>query len=527
MLDKDFIFLNDFKNRFLDNLIKNFSFLVNSKEKIKIMVGVSGGSDSICLLYLLYELNEKKFFDNVKIRFKFDITAVHINHMLRGKDSDEDEQFVEDFCKKLQIKYIIKKLDFLKNYNFGIEEKARKERYNTFYNIGVSKNIKYLFLAHNYDDDAETIFMKILRGTGIDGMLGIKNIRANNNKNFFIIRPLLIFTKKEIEKYLFLKNIKFRLDKTNLETDFFRNKIRNIIFPQLEELGNIKKNLLNIKSILEEENKFFNEYFFENNKGIINILGFNKNPIILDNKRFLEKNKNFLLLSLHNLLKNRVNFVHIKTIKDLFLEKNDLNVINSNLYLKFNKNKNKDFKFDIKNNLMFISKNNQSFLVDRSSIGISNFFLNEEDKLDQIILKLNELFLEKKNENLDDVSFFYEIIEIKNIDDFLKNNFLKEKTVGYFDYDLIKKYIGDLDNLIFRKRCSGDIFMPFGTTKIQKIKDYLSKQKLVKKAKIFLANRNSNEIFWVIGDRISDKLKVSYFTKKILKIEINLTKELV
>lgn len=152
---ENFRFLNEFEKNFENNLKYHFNFLLNSQKRIKILVGVSGGSDSICLLYLLYELNEKIFYD---IKFSFDIMVVHVNHMIRQKVSDEDEIFVKDFCEKLKIKIIIKKIDYLQNCDFGIEEKARKERYNIFYNIAKKENIKYLFLAHNYDDDAETIF---------------------------------------------------------------------------------------------------------------------------------------------------------------------------------------------------------------------------------------------------------------------------------------------------------------------------------------------------------------------------------
>ena len=180
--------------------------------------------------------------------------------------------------------------------------------------------------------------------------------------------------------------------------------------------------------------------------------------------------------------------------------------------------KNKNFKFFIKENLIFIKKNNQTFLINKN-----NFDLKEKKdlELEKILFKLNKLFLEKKSKNSEDFSFFYEIIDIENIDEFYQKNDIKDKFTGYFDYDLIKKYLKSENNLIFRKRLQGDFFIPFGRKNLKSLKDYLSKNSGNNK-KIFLAEKGGNEIFWILGDRISDKLKITSFTKTVLKIKIDI-----
>ena len=155
--------------------------------------------------------------------------------------------------------------------------------------------------------------MKILRGTGIDGLTWIKNIRKYERYSyFFLLRPLLIFKKKEIEKYLFLKKIGFRLDNSNFENNFFRNKISNIVFPKLEKLGNIKKKFNKYQKYFRRRKIVFWPIFFQKtNENIIDVCARNEKPIILNNKKFLEINKNFLLLEIYSLLKNKADFVHI------------------------------------------------------------------------------------------------------------------------------------------------------------------------------------------------------------------------
>ena len=185
----------------------------------KIICGVSGGPDSICMLDILRKVKEK---------IKFEIIVCHVNHMIR-EEAIDDEKYVENYCKKNEIKYYIKRID-VKNYannkRQGTEEAGRNVRYDFFEKVLKKENANKIAVAHNKNDKIETIIMNALRGSGISGLKGIEPIRDEK-----IIRPLIEIERKEIEKYCKENDLKPRIDKTNFINDCTRNKIRNIVLP--------------------------------------------------------------------------------------------------------------------------------------------------------------------------------------------------------------------------------------------------------------------------------------------------------
>jgi tRNA(Ile)-lysidine synthase len=204
------------------NLIKKIQENIFRYELIergaKIVIGVSGGPDSVCLLDALCKLKKK---------YDLELIVAHVNYGLRGKDSEKDEKLV----KKLAEKY---KLPFEKiritNYKLQITENhLRDVRYRYFDKIGKKYKANFIAVGHNLNDQAETVLMRILRGTGLKGLGAIKF--KNNN----IIRPLLNIPRKEIVAHLRKSKIPYRIDKTNFGTDFTRNKIRNKLLPALEK----------------------------------------------------------------------------------------------------------------------------------------------------------------------------------------------------------------------------------------------------------------------------------------------------
>lgn len=210
----------------------------------KIAVGVSGGADSMLLLWALLEKQKK---------LGFYLKVIHVNHMLRGEASEKDSLFVENFCKKRKIEYEIAKIDVKKLKNDGkytLEESARLARFDAFNKIMKKEKLNKLFLAHHKNDQAETILMHIFRGSGIAGACGIKNTET-------IFRPLLNLSKKEILALAKDHGIEFVQDASNNENDYTRNYIRNVIFPQLEEVyPSVVNNIVSFGKRCEEIQKY-------------------------------------------------------------------------------------------------------------------------------------------------------------------------------------------------------------------------------------------------------------------------------
>jgi tRNA(Ile)-lysidine synthase len=202
--------------KFQHHIEQNFPQL---KDK-KLLLAVSGGVDSMVLLDLFYKL-------------RFDICVVHCNFQLRGKESDADEMLVRETCQDRFIPYFIESfdtLDFAKENKLSIQLAARKLRYDWFQEI-ISLGFDYVLTAHHLDDNVETFLINFIRGTGLEGLTGIPAQNGN------IIRPLLPFSRLEIENYALEKNIQWREDSSNASDKYFRNKLRHNIVPILKELN--------------------------------------------------------------------------------------------------------------------------------------------------------------------------------------------------------------------------------------------------------------------------------------------------
>lgn len=203
--------------------IKEYS-LIDKNDKI--LLGISGGPDSICLLHL---------FDSIKDKFKLKLVCVHLNHALR-LESDKEEKFVKQLCLGLGIECISEKKDVTKLFTGdSLEQTARNIRYDFFGKISREKKIKKLVLAHHKDDLAETILMRLIRGSGLKGLAGF--LPKTRRKNLTVIRPLIGINKKDILAWLKAGSLKYCLDKSNLEDKFLRNRIRLKLMPVLKSLN--------------------------------------------------------------------------------------------------------------------------------------------------------------------------------------------------------------------------------------------------------------------------------------------------
>lgn len=217
--------------------------LIQAKDKI--VLGVSGGPDSISMLDILRQIREE---------FDFEIVVAHINHMIR-KEAIQDEEYVKKYCEKNNIKCFVKRIDVIdiaNNKKIGTEEAGRLVRYDFFDEVLKQTGSNKIAIAHNKNDKIETIIMHLLRGSGLSGLKGIEPIREN------VIRPLIECERKEIEKYCDENKLEPRIDKTNFENDYTRNKIRNIVIPYIEkELNpNIIETIDRLSEVVKKEDRY-------------------------------------------------------------------------------------------------------------------------------------------------------------------------------------------------------------------------------------------------------------------------------
>lgn len=216
----------------------------------KIILGVSGGPDSICMLNILNQMSTTGKVD-------FEIVVAHVNHGLR-QNAILDENFVTEFCNKKQIPFFVKQVNIkqiAKEQKRGLEEMGRIVRYEFFEEILQKTKGNKIAIAHNQNDKAETILMNLFRGTGTKGLIGIESLNGK------FIRPLLETKRCEIEAYLQQKNIIARQDESNQENIYTRNKIRNKVIPYLQKEfnPNILEGLIRLSGIVKEQEDYLQE----------------------------------------------------------------------------------------------------------------------------------------------------------------------------------------------------------------------------------------------------------------------------
>lgn len=288
--------------------IKEYNLIENGD---KVIVGVSGGPDSITLLDVLSKIKNKNIID-------FEIIVCHINHMIR-EEAAADEEYVKEYCTKNNIKCFAKRAEvekLAKQEKCGTEETGRKIRYEFFYEILEKEKANKIATAHNSNDNAETVLMNIIRGCGTQGLKGIEPKR---NK---LIRPLIECERKEIEEYCLENKLEPRIDKTNFENNYTRNKIRNMLIPYIKE--NFNPNIIESINRLSDLSKMENEYLENQTKKAYNEL---IQEITVEEKKLAENGKTLLALDLKrfNLLEKVIkNRLVLYTINELLGTKNGI-----------------------------------------------------------------------------------------------------------------------------------------------------------------------------------------------------------
>lgn len=314
-----------------------------------LVVGVSAGPDSMALLHYCINNSSKK------------IVCAHVNHNIR-KESDEEEKFLKKFCNDNNVIFENMKID---NYNdSNLENQARIKRYNFYKSILKKYNSHFIFLAHHGDDLIETVLMKISRGSNLDGYAGIKEINEikNNDYNYYIIRPLLPFTKEDLINYNKSHNINYYIDKTNYSDHYTRNRYRKYVLPFLKnEDKNIHLKFLKFSNILNEYDSYINNYvkkiknnIYNDDNSKLNIEKFKS----LD--PFIQKNLLYnILTNIYNNKDNIIKEIHLNNIIEIIYNKKNNISINlpknvkvvkeyNNLIFKINNTSNNDYRIILK-----------------------------------------------------------------------------------------------------------------------------------------------------------------------------------
>ena len=438
----------------------------------KVIVAFSGGPDSTCLLYILNELKEK---------LGITLIGAHINHCLRGDESDKDEEYAKKTCEKLNIDFYSKKVDvhkISKEKNLSCEMAGREVRYNFFEELVIKLDANKVAIAHNANDQAETILMRIMRGTGIAGMIGIKPVRDK-----IYVRPILLLTRKEIEKYCLINNITPRIDKTNLENVYARNKVRLEMIPYIEK--NFNTDIIKTLNRMSDTVKIDNEYL-ENvcQKEYEKYCEISEQRVIINKSAFINHEailsriiRSALLEINHNLY--NIEKIHITSIIELQ-------------------------KHETGKSIMLP----QNIIVE-NSYGNINIYIH---------VKAIDAYKNRYPLNINEKNIIHALKKTIRIDVKSKmkyTEFIGNDSIKYFDYDKITEPI------TFRYRKNGDKFTPLGMLGSKKISDLFIDLKIPKDI------RNEiplicfgNDIGWDVGYRVSEKFKVSKDTKNILQIKI-------
>lgn len=292
----------------------------------KIVIAVSGGPDSMCLLDVLRKLKEK---------LKIEIVVAHVNHSIR-EEADSETLYIKEYCNKHDIEIYIKKenvIELAKKDKIGIEEEGRKVRYKFFDEVLEKANANKIAIAHNMNDKAETVLMNIIRGSG---SLGLKGIEPKRDEKY--IRPLIEIQRSEIEEYCRINKLDPKHDKSNDDNTYTRNRVRNVLIPFLKE--NFNPNIINginkLSIIMIEEQNYLEKIV----NNIYNDVKIEEKPktIVLDLKKFNKEDvyirKRLLFLAINKLFNNTKNIekIHIDDIIKL-CERNI-----GNKYLTPNKN---------------------------------------------------------------------------------------------------------------------------------------------------------------------------------------------
>ena len=462
-------------------MLKEFKNFVEKNNLIekgdKILLALSGGIDSMVLAKLLI-LYSQRTSSTVNSQSQCHLSFAHCNFHLRGDDSNRDEKFVTEFAKENKIPIYIQHFDtesYAKENSLSIEMAARELRYSWFEELKDINNFTKVALAHHGDDQIETFLINMLRGSGIKGLKGMKP------QNDFYIRPLLFSNRSQIEAFAKENNIQWVEDYTNNETIYLRNKIRHQIIPLFDEIKENARNSMNFSiDCLSSENDLYRSLIEEKLSMIENV---NRDYRFVDNIHFL-KNKEGKQLLFEWVRKYGFNYAQSESMYEAMMNG--------------------------KSGVVFYNDNGQqttdnsliaSVQKDRIEIFKNRFDDDEfQIQIDSQILRFSD-------------SQILRFSVLKKDEDF---KLIKDSSVAQFDMDKIAF------PLKLRRWKKGDRFRPLGMKGSKLLSDFFNDLgfSTYQKQKVWIMEDANGLILWVVGYRISDKVKISDSTEVIFQCDL-------
>lgn len=432
------------------------------EEGDRVLIALSGGPDSVFALY---------FLNKYRNRFKISIGAAHVNHGLRGISSDGDEIFCKELSDRIGVQYFVTKIN-VKKYADGtkisVEEAARVMRYNFLESVSKENSYNKIVTAHNLSDNAETVILNLVKGTGLKGIAGIPIRREN------IIRPFLAVSKQEIVNYLNNSDIKYRVDESNLSDIYERNFIRHNIIPAVKKINpSFEDNLLNSSEIFRNTYTILDDY-------------------------------------ISSIYSKIISFSDKKVKIDLFALKDYKTEILSEILKRcFASYLDQEFSFDDYSKIKSLL-NKQTGRKVMLAAGIVVY--KERDSL--IICKEAEDDpLETKIKVDQKIKICEKVLSIRNVN---KENIVFGEKVAceFISGDNIEN-----DEFVVRRWKPGDKFIPLGVKGFKKVSDFLTEQKVpsFEKSEQLVLLNNGN-IVWVPGYRIDNRYRIIKNTKKVFEL---------
>jgi len=442
--------------------------LINSGDRI--LVSVSGGPDSVALLSILQELKDE---------FQWNLEVAHINHKLRGKESDKDLEFVKKLTAKYGLQFhstTVNTKRFAKDKKLSLEDAARQIRYNFFEKTAQKIKADKIALGHTQNDQAETILMRLFRGAGTLGLSGIPIKRGK------FVRPLLEVSREEILKYLKQNKLSYRIDKSNLTAQFLRNRIRAKLLPWLKKEINpeIISTLNRTATILNEIEQFLDK---ETKKIFEKLAQTGKNKILINRQKFsnLENifKKNLVRYSWRKLTAEiyPLEFKQVERVLDLV----ETGQVGKRVNLK---------------NGYWAELNSKHLVIFKKQL-----------KKYKIPVKFPGEF------KLNGHNLKARIIERNKLPEKIRT---KSENQAYLDWEKLK------GTLNLRGYLPGDKFQPLGMKGNQKLSDFFVNSKIPRyKREEILLLTSKKKIAWIVGQRISDEFKITNKTKKVLALQFS------
>jgi tRNA(Ile)-lysidine synthase len=459
------------KADFISKANKTIDYYNLIKPKDRIIVAVSGGPDSVALLFTLLELKKE---------LNLSLFVAHINHKLRGKESDKDQEFVRKLTSDLKLRFYTRSFQVkkeAKKLKLSVEECAREIRYDYLNKLAGKLKAQKIALGHNFNDQAETVLLRLIRGSGSLGLSGISPVKGR------IIRPLIEIKREEIETFLKQKKIPFRIDSSNLRTDYLRNKVRLKLLPILRKEYNPKiEEVLNRTAfILMSEERYISQKAEKAYPKVI--LREQNNKVILDSRSFSDYDdsvKRFIIRNCVKKLKGDLMELNFDKVESLL-----------NLMQQGKSGKRVDLLADIYGD---ITKDHISIYKRKTKEFNYTLSLPAKRELKELKVSIDSEILSSPSKR-----------NIKN----------KDNWTVFLDMNRLKP------PLRLRNRKNGDRFRPLGMRGTKSVADFLVDLKVPRcdRDEVMLLT-SRNKIVWLVGYRISEDFKVTTKTEKVLKIKI-------